>query len=159
MCIICCRDVGSGLTIHSTSHLFWCHWNWNCCWLQPRSWNVFCRRFGILYMWCGSVCLHPRSSSCIHFQRILYVRVHIFILFGCAFTFFVSTYPIWIWSRVFVGVGSVIITGLKCGEHLGALSGLLYFILGAGSVSHPFLYLFLSKTLYQLLTWRSIQGG
>ena len=47
----------------------------------------------------------------------------------------------------FSWVGGVIMTGLNCGEHLGALSGPLFPTLGDGSVSYRFISLFSEKIL------------
>ena len=46
-----------------------------------------------------------------------------------------------------VGVGGVLMTGSNRVERLGALSGPLFFTLGAGSVSHRFISFFSAKIL------------
>ena len=47
----------------------------------------------------------------------------------------------------FVGVGNVLMTGLNHGKRLGALSGPLFFILRAGTISHRFISFFSEKIL------------
>ena len=125
-----------------------CRWYWPCFWIHPRIWSGFCRIVVIVvFMWCGFVRIHPPISPCLHPRRIACVKVYIFILFGCGFTIFDFYNTIWIHSRVCFGVGILIMTGLNCGIRLGGLSSPLFFILGAGSISHHFISFISAKIM------------
>ena len=48
----------------------------------------------MVFMWCGSVCIHHWITPCIHPWMIVCLRVYIFVLFGCGPNIFVLPDPI-----------------------------------------------------------------
>ena len=99
-------------------------------------------------MWRDSVCLQLFIPPYIHPRRIVCLRVCILILFGWGLTLLVFTASIFgfTWGG-FVGACDVLMLVLIHGERLGAISGLIFFTLGAGIILHRIISLFSEKTL------------
>ena len=98
--------------------------------------------------WFGAVQLHPRSLLRLQPRRIVCVRVYIFPCLDVGLLFLLFLCPFVGLARGgFVRAVGVLMIGLKRGNHLGALSGLLLFTLGYGSTSHHVVSLFSVKTL------------